>query len=256
MTRLIWMANQPTASRRIADDLRESIRSGEYRAGHQLPSGSVLMARYNVARQTVQNAIDMLRTEGLVEGRSGAGWFVRDKPAVVRLARSRLSRDERAAGRGAFATDAAEGGWVAKVDTTIRREPADEETATQLHIQPGEEVTVRQRVMSADDQPIQLATSRLPRSITAGTAIERKNSGAGGIYARLEEAGYRLHHFVERVTSRLATAEEAAQLRIKPGSPVLAVTRTAYDTSGEPVEINDMVMVADRYELVYELPAD
>lgn len=65
------------------------------------------MARYGVARQTVQNAIDLLRAEGLVIGRSGAGWFVRERPAVQRLARNRLSRDERVAGRGT-ATDAAD----------------------------------------------------------------------------------------------------------------------------------------------------
>ena len=88
----------PTPYRRIAADLRQAIRSGEYRPGHQLPSGSVLMARYKVARQTVQNAIDVLRLEGLVVGRQGAGWFVRERPAVQRLARSRLSKG-RAFGR-------------------------------------------------------------------------------------------------------------------------------------------------------------
>lgn len=109
--------------------------------------------------------------------------------------------------------------------------------------------------MSADGQPVQLATSRLPRTLTAGTAIEGQNTGPGGIYARLEEAGHQLHHFVERVTSRLASDAEASALQLPPGSPVLAITRTAYDTNDTPVEINDMVLAADRYELIYELPA-
>ncbi len=245
-----------TPSRRIAADLRQAIRSGEYRPGHQLPSGSVLMARYGVARQTVQNAIDLLRTEGLVVGRQGAGWFVRERPAVQRLARSRLSRDERSAGRGAFTSDATEGGWTPTVQVTVRREHADERTATELRIAEGDEILVRDRVMSADGQPVQLATSRLPRSLTKGTPIERKNPGPGGIYARLEEAGHQLHHFVERVTSRPASQSEAAALQLDPGSPVLAIARTAYDTHGTPVETNDMVLAGERYELVYELPAD
>lgn len=214
------------------------------------------MARYGVARQTVQNAIDLLRAEGLVVGRSGAGWFVRERPAVQRLARNRLSRDERAAGRGTFATDAADGGWQPSVQVTIRHEPADERTATELRIDAGDEILVRERIMSADGQPVQLATSRLPRTLTAGTAIEHENTGPGGLYARLEEAGHQLHHFVERVTSRLAGDDEATRLRLSPGSPVLALTRTAYDTTGTPVEINDMVLVAERYELIYELPAN
>ncbi|MGH8880207.1 MAG: GntR family transcriptional regulator, partial [Stackebrandtia sp.] len=134
--------SEPAPSRRIAADLRHAIHDGEYRPGHQLPSGSVLMARYGVARQTVQNAIDLLRAEGLVIGRSGAGWFVRERPTVQRLARNRLSRDERVAGRGTFATDAADGGWQASVQVTIRRELADERTATELRIAAGDEVLV------------------------------------------------------------------------------------------------------------------
>jgi len=38
--------------------------------------------------------------------------------------------------------------------------------------------------MSADGHPVQLATSRLPRSLTEGTPIESKNTGPGGTYAR------------------------------------------------------------------------
>lgn len=245
-----------TPSRRIAADLRQAIRNGEYRPGHQLPSGSVLMARYGVARQTVQNAINLLRGEGLVSGRQGAGWFVREKPAVLRLASSRLKRSERAAGRGASASDAAQGGWQLVSTATIRVERACERTATELGIATGDEVLVRDRVITADGHPVQLAISRLPRALTAGTAIEEENPGPGGIYSRLEEAGRRLERFEERVTGRLATADEVSVLRLDPGSPVLVITRTAYDTDGVPVEINDMVLAADRYELVYDLPAD
>lgn len=247
---------EPSPSRRIAADLRRAIRSGEYSPGHQLPSGSVLMARYGVARQTVQNAIDLLRAEGLVVGRSGAGWFVRERPAVQRLARSRLSRDERAAGCDTFVTDAADGRWEPSVQVTVRREPADERTATELRIAAGDEILVRERLMSADGQPVQLTTSRLPRALTAGTAIEHKDTLPGELNARLEETGHQLHHFVERVTSRLASDDESTTLRLSPGSPVLAITRTAYDSNGTPVETNDMVLVADRYELIYELLAD
>ena len=41
-----------------------------------------------------------------------------------------------------------------------------------------------------------------------------------------------------------------------PSEPVLTITRVAYDIKGVPLEINDMVLSGERYELVYELPAD
>lgn len=242
--------------RNIAADLRKAIHSGEYRPGHQLPSGNTLAERYGVSRQTVHKAIDLLRAEGLVEGRSGAGWFVRERPAVIRVGPSRFSRSERDVGRGCTLSDGAGVGQKMTAESTVRFELACERTATELRIEPGEEITVRSRLMYADDQPVQLSTSRLPRAITRGTAIERKNTGKGGTYARLEEAGHTLERFEERVTTRLATADEVAALKLAPGSPVLAITRIAYEDSGDPVEMNDMVLAGDRYELVYDLPAD
>ncbi|MFC0439183.1 GntR family transcriptional regulator [Kutzneria buriramensis] len=242
--------------RRIAADLRQAVERGEYRPGQQLPSGSALMKRYGVARQTVQNAFDALRAEGLVTTQPGAGVFVRTKPAVTRLARNRLSRAARTANQATFLGDAAASGFTASVEVEIRIETADEHLADALHIEAGDEILVRRRTMRADGEPVQLATSRLPRRLTAGTAIEQENTGPGGIYSRLEEAGVRLDHFVERVLTRPATVDEAALLNVAAGAPVLVVRRVAIDESGTPVEVNDMTMVGDRYELVYELAAD
>ncbi len=79
----------------IRDDLRTDITNGTFGPGQQLPSASVLMAKYGVARQTVQNAINALGVEGLVTTRPGAGVFVRVPATVNRLARRRfVFRDE------------------------------------------------------------------------------------------------------------------------------------------------------------------
>ena len=132
-------------SRRIASDLRAAIERGEYLAGHQLPSGSTLMARYGVARQTVQNAFDLLRAEGLVITRAGAGVFVKEHPPVQRLSPTRLSRPARKVGKAGFLADAASGGFTPTVETTVRVEAADERIADALDIEPGADVLVRDR---------------------------------------------------------------------------------------------------------------
>jgi GntR family transcriptional regulator len=213
------------------------------------------MARYDVARQTINNAFDILRSEGLTVSRPGAGVFVRERPTVRRVARNRLSRESRAAGRGAFLADAV-GSFEPSVETTVRTEPADDRTAAALDIEPGTEVLVRDRVMSADGVPVQLATSRLPRTITAGTRLEEVDTGPSGSYGVLEETGHRLDHYVEYVASRAATADEGDRLQIPAGAPILTVTRLAFDVAGLPVEINSMVLTGERYELVYEIDAD
>src|SRR5258707_3741441 len=65
---------------RIADDLRARISSGEYPPGSRLPTKAELMARYQVAVNTVERAIAELRQAGLVETLQGAGMFVREPP--------------------------------------------------------------------------------------------------------------------------------------------------------------------------------
>lgn len=214
------------------------------------------MRQYGVARQTVQNAFDLLRGEGLIVTRPGAGAFVRDQPSVVRLARNRLDRSTRVRGHGPFASDALANGFTASVAVTTRTEPADDYSADALGLTPGDEVFVRERVMHADGEPVQLATSRLPRRIAEDSDVVRADTGPGGLYARLEEAGHTLDHFVEYVSTRPARPAEAASLLLTSGAPVLCVTRIAFDRTGSPVEVNDMVLTGARYQLVYEIPAD
>lgn len=249
------MPEARTTWREIASDLRAALARGDYLPGAKLPSRSALVAQYAVAPQTVVNAINALRSEGLVVGLTGSGWYVRKHLPVMRLARSRLSRAERNAGRGAFTTDAHAGGWTARVKIEIRSEPASNEIAATLDLEPGTEVLVRDRVMAADDVPVQLATSYLPQDLTAGTAIEQNDTGPGGVYARLEDAGHRLDHFTVVVRIGHASEHEARQLDVPVGTTVYRIQRIAH-TAVRPVEVNVITAVGERYELYYELSAE
>lgn len=65
----------------VAGALRAAILTKTLQPGDQLPSGSQLATRYGVARMTVQQAIRILRDEGLVVSRQGSGVFVRERTA-------------------------------------------------------------------------------------------------------------------------------------------------------------------------------
>ncbi|ONI75314.1 transcriptional regulator [Actinosynnema sp. ALI-1.44] len=241
--------------RQIADDLRGQIQSGKLAPGAPLPSERELVDIYDASRPTIRDAIKLLRNGGLVVARHGRGVFVRPDAFVTRLARTRLSRTARAEDKGAFMGDASASNFVPSVAVDVRVEAADDRIANLLNIAPGAEVLVRDRVMRADGVVVQLAVSRLPRELTKGLAVEEIETGPGGIYARLEEAGYILRRYDEVVAARMPTAEEQSRLQLPEGSPVLVVTRVAH-TAKRPIEVNDMILAANRYELHYELPAD
>lgn len=63
---------------RIVNDLRARIRSGKYAPGSRLPSKSEMRAAYAVSDGPVNDALKVLRIEGLVETRQGSGAYVCD----------------------------------------------------------------------------------------------------------------------------------------------------------------------------------
>lgn len=68
--------------RQIAYMLRRAIASEQLRPGDQLPSEAKLIAHFGVARMTVRQAIQELRSEGLVVSEHGRGVFVRAMPSI------------------------------------------------------------------------------------------------------------------------------------------------------------------------------
>ena len=65
------------AYRQIASDLREQIRAGELAPGQQLYAEDRLASQYGVAKDTVREALAVLRGEGLIRTVNRRASFVR-----------------------------------------------------------------------------------------------------------------------------------------------------------------------------------
>ena len=66
------------ASLQVAAALRNEIATGDLAPGDRLPSIRQLADRFKVAPMTAQNAIEVLRSEGLIYTSPGRGSFVRE----------------------------------------------------------------------------------------------------------------------------------------------------------------------------------
>jgi DNA-binding FadR family transcriptional regulator len=71
------------ASEAIAEAIRTMIATGELAAGDALPSETVLMQTYGVARPTMREAIRILESDGLVTVKRGVGGGARIQSADV-----------------------------------------------------------------------------------------------------------------------------------------------------------------------------
>ena len=64
---------------RIAEDLEQDIRSGRLAPGARVPSLNRLSQEYEVAKNTVVKALEVLRGKGLIVSHQGYGTFVAPK---------------------------------------------------------------------------------------------------------------------------------------------------------------------------------
>ena len=248
------MADAPPF-RQIADQLRRAIKRGDLEPGGRVPSEAELIEHYQVARMTVRQAVAELKAEGLVIAEHGRGVFVRSRPSVRRLASDRFARRHREAGKAAFLAETELLGSPGVDQLVVDQVAPTERVAERLRLGKTAKVVCRDRRYLIDNIPVELATTYVPLAIARGTRIASQDTGPGGVYARIEEAGYQLASFTEEIGARMPTPLERRRLSLPGGTPVITVLRVAYDVEGRPVEMTDTVKSAPSYVLEYSFPA-
>ncbi|MFJ2961204.1 GntR family transcriptional regulator [Streptomyces collinus] len=245
---------EPHKYREIADDLRRRISAGEFGDKRKLPSERDLRAHYDVSQMTVRQALGVLRDEGLIESRVGSGWYVAEWRPIVRNALKRLSTAQWGEGRSMWDVDIDDRQLDAR-DVQIELVNAPADVARALDLEEGELVWRRNRRYAVEGEIVMRATSYIPDDLARGTRITQIDSGPGGTYARLREAGHGPVQFREQLRCRLATPAEVDDLHLAAGAPVVEQHRSAMRADGRVVEINRMVLDASRFLLVYDFPA-
>ncbi|MFE0156837.1 GntR family transcriptional regulator [Nonomuraea sp. NPDC059007] len=250
-----------TASyRQVADTIRESIRDGLYPRGSLLPNEDALAAELGVHRATINKALKILKAEGLVYVHMGVGTYVHQLPPLLRDAAVRHSRAHRERGgvRGALASEMAAHSYTLDSDHGVGPARPPAAVADVLGVDPDtDSVIVRgPRYMRAEDVPIQIVTSYIPRSIADGTLIAELDSGVGGISSRLAELGHAQADIVEDIEVRPPTPEEARFLRMTPDQRVFDIFHTGLTADGRAVKVNLYVMPTYQFKLRYRYPVD
>lgn len=220
----------------IAAELRDLIMRGELSPGTQLPSTAQLVARYGAANATIQHALKALKDEGFLDSRVGKGVYVRDRQPFVIDAAAYIAP---APGRFRY--------QLLGVDTVVP--PAD--VVDGLRLAPGATAVVRTRILFHDDQPVELSASYYPAEIAATSSLARSAKIRGGAPQALADLGFPQRTFVDRISARPPTVEEAETLDLPEGTPVIRQLRVIYSDNERPVEASVLIKGAHLYELLY-----
>lgn len=238
--------------REIADGLRRRIAAGDFEVTRKLPGERGLRDHYGVSLMTVRQALGVLRDEGLIESRQGAGWYLAEWKPIVRRALKRLYPDQWEGVPSMWDVDV-EGREWAVIEPQVDFPRVSADVARVLGLAPDSNAWRRDRKYAVDAVPVMRATSYIPDEFARGTRITEVDTGDGGIYARLSEAGHGPVEFVEQFRSRLATPVEADDLGLAVGAPVIEQHRLAMQDDGRVVEFNRMILDASRFLLVYDV---
>ncbi|WP_335980650.1 GntR family transcriptional regulator [Streptomyces sp. CA2R106] len=238
---------------RVAGDLRRKILDGTLPPHARLPSQARIRSDYGVSDTVALEARKVLMAEGYVEGRSGSGTYVRERPERRKVVRSGFRPTGAPSPfRQEQADEARTGSW----ESHSVQGPASADVAERLGIQTGDRVMCTRYLFRAEGEPSMLSTSWEPLALTARTPVllpEEGPVGGQGVVPRMAAIDVLVDHMAEEVGARPGLAEETAALGGVPGHIVIEIRRT-YFASGRPVETADVVIPAERYRAVYHLP--
>jgi GntR family transcriptional regulator len=221
----------------LVERVAAAIAGGQLRDGEALPPERLLSERLEVSRTTVRKALDELVARGLITSRRGSGNFVaaRIEQPLARL--SGFTEDMRARGRKPSFV------WLQRALVA-----AGPEETVALALATGERVARLVRLRFADDEPLAIERATIAaRDLPTPEAVE------GSLYAALRKRGVEPVRALQRLRAEAAGDEDAKQLDLAPGSPVMATVRHGYLADGRPVEFTRSVYRGDRYDFVAEL---
>ncbi|MFJ4686053.1 GntR family transcriptional regulator [Streptomyces sp. NPDC088789] len=207
--------------------------------GDPVPTERDLSERYDVARETVRQALRELLLEGKLR-RRGRGTVVAgpklEQPLSLASYTEGVRRQGRVPGRNLV---------------TMDRFPCPDALAAETGLRRGEPVWHMERVLLADDERVGLestyiAVARVPR---LDTDFEPDSS----FYDYLHTRGIGFGDADERLETVLATPREALLVGTPPGLPMLLIHRVSRDTEGAPLERVRSLYRGDRFSFTTHL---
>ncbi len=219
-------------ARPVADVLRQQIHAGAYPDG--LPSEGELSAEFFVSRNTIREALGVLKHEGLIERGPKVGTHVAQRKYEHGLD-ALLGLKETFKNHGEVRNEVRAAMLVAAPPSVARR----------LQLPPGEHVVFVERLRYLGDLPLSLDLTYLAPDI--GTRILDHPLESNDLFALIEQvSGQRLGSASLALEAIPADAHSAATLQVPYGAALLMLERLTSLDDGRPVDLEYIRMRGDR----------
>jgi DNA-binding GntR family transcriptional regulator len=233
-----------TRYRDIAARLQKGIRLGHTDVGRLLPTETELMERYSASRQTVREALRILRDQGLIVRRAGLGSVVIASEPPVLFSHSVKSLSE----------------WLRYSNETYRdvvasREiVADRKLAGLLKCEPGKHWFLIEAVRRSDQFAAPLGWVDIYVLRKFADVVKRGDHGRTPVHEQVAKMfGQTTEHAQMEIFARAMPQALAKPLQVKAGSPALTVVRRYYAAGEELFEVTVTTHPEGRYTYTMDM---
>lgn len=240
--------------RQVADALRAEIADGVLGPGSDLPSERELRERFDASRNTVRQGLQVLVAEGLLVSAQGRAYQVRSQE-VFTLNASRfenLQFSQREDG-DSYSNEVLHAGRAPRQEFRVQMVKAPVEVAERLGIPSGSPAVLRFCRRFVDDLPWSTQATYYPKWLVDETPrLAEPDDIEEGTTRYLADHGAEQIGYHDELFTRMPAPQEADDLQVGPGVPVLIWLRTGF-TSENPVRCTRTTFRGDLNHITYEL---
>lgn len=214
----------------LAEEFRRRIAEAVWPVGAKIPSEAELCLEFGTSRGPVRQALQALRTEGLVAGGRGR------PPVVCGTVPSQP-----------FETFISFTEWAQGIGRTpgqrtveVAQRAARSEAAAALHLDEGEKAVEVLRLRTIDGQPAMI--ERTSFVLEVGRHLFEFDPDSGSIFAFLKGRGAQLDAARHTIDAVAADELDSSLLECAPGAALLRERRVTMTRDGRPLEYSE-----DRY---------
>lgn len=224
----------------VADDIKQKIISGEYKAGQILPSETKCCEIYQVSRVTIRNAISDLVDQGLLVKKHGKGTFVQKQKIPSNLFTFH-----------GFTTTCRENNIEIKTHILCsRKQEASLLDIRALNLREGDYIVYLKRLRFADGHPVIIEHVHLPyEKYKFLLCIDMEDRSLYETIAEKTGANPEEYCYTKiTLEAAAATPEEAHFLNIENGKPLFVLNETIISNTGEPIHWTKQIMSGNYFK--------
>ena len=227
---------------RLTEILMKKIRSGEWKAGRQIPTEEDLCREFDVSKITVRRAVDNLALEGYLRKVQGKGTFAMAWDATGGLSMKTTLAE------GVFLPG--EAGDIRVMEKKVLT-LLDDETMRRMGPVIDNEMFYLRRLKSMDGSPVLVNETYVPLRVCPGIADWDADDGSVFEYLR-ENAPARIARVIQTVEMGKPGEQVAENLKVKLSSPCIVIHRLFLASNETTVGYSKTTARTDRFRLVTE----